>query len=70
MKTKAKVNAKVKAKIQRCPKCKKKNTLEDISSAPQQINIFTIRSWVGVQCSNCGYTEKEYTFKDVEEEEK
>jgi len=58
----------MKTKIVRCKQCKKKNTVEDIHSDPQQINPSTIRSWVGKVCSNCGYTEKEYTFKEVVEE--
>jgi hypothetical protein len=57
-----------KMKIKRCQKCKKQNTLVDISSEPQQINPSTVRSWVGKQCSSCGHTEKEYTFKEVVEE--
>jgi predicted nucleic-acid-binding Zn-ribbon protein len=53
--------------MKRCPKCRKKNTLVDIVSGPVKINPFTIRSYIGVQCISCSWSEKTYTFKDVEE---
>jgi len=55
-----------KMKIKRCQRCKKKEMLTEISSEPQQINAFIIRSYVGIQCE-CGWSDKTYTFKDVEE---
>jgi hypothetical protein len=54
-------------RYQRCQRCKKKNTLVDISSEIQKINPFTYRSYVGIQCSVCNWNDKTYTFTDVEE---
>jgi hypothetical protein len=53
----------------RCKRCKK-NTLTEISSPMQQINPFSYRSFSGVMCTSCNWSQKEYVFKDVVEEGK
>jgi hypothetical protein len=55
-------------KYTRCQHCKKRNTLTEISSSPQRINPFMIRSFTGILCKICGWTQKEYTFKEIVEE--
>jgi RNase P subunit RPR2 len=57
----------IKKEIKRCQRCKKKSLI-DIQSEPQQINPHTIRSFVGVQCVLCGWSDKIYTYKDVEKD--
>jgi uncharacterized protein with PIN domain len=57
----------MKKEMKRCPRCRKKDTLHDISSEMIQINPFTCRSYSGTECHSgtirrtySRYSRKEY----------
>jgi hypothetical protein len=53
--------------LKRCQKCREP-TLIDIIGEPVQINPFTYRSYIGIECVACHWNKKSYTFTDVEED--
>jgi hypothetical protein len=67
--TKAKVKTKTKVKAKGFPKCRKPNTLIDISSGEMvKINPFTLRSYIGKSCTSCSWSEKTYTSLMLKQE--